>query len=85
MAHGSALTVSEIVGRVRLLFPLMKTAAMDIVLHQMLISDLLSQVELKGGAVVLPMHLRVYTVEADRFREYKNQLSGLKTENIDEV
>ena len=31
------------------------------------------------------MHLQVHTVEADRFREYKNQLSGLMTENIDEV
>ena len=35
--------------------------------------------------MVLPMHLRVHTVEEDRFREYKNQLSGLTTENIDEV
>ena len=43
----------------------MKAAAMDTVLRQMLISDLLSQVELKGGAVVLPMHLRVYTVESE--------------------
>ena len=33
----------------------------------------------------MPMHLRVHTVEEDRFREYKNQLSGLTTENIDEV
>ena len=80
MACGRALTVSEIVGRVRLLFPLMKAAAMDTVLRQMLISELLSQVEHEGGAVVLPMHLQVHTVEADCFHEYKNQLSGLRTE-----
>ena len=42
MARGRAFTVSEIVGRVRLLFPLMKAAAMDTVLHQMLICELLS-------------------------------------------
>ena len=41
--------------------------------------------ECEGKAVVLPMHLRVHTVEADRFCEYKNQLSGLTTENIDKV
>ena len=58
---------------------------MDMVLRQMLISELLSQVEREGGAVVLPMHLRVHTVEVDRFREYKNQLSGLTTENINKV
>ena len=57
MARGRALTVSEIVGRVRLSFPLMKAASVDTVLHQMLISELLSQVEREGGAVVLPMHL----------------------------
>ena len=85
MARGRALTVSEIVGRVRLSFPLMKAASVDTVLRQMLISELLSQVERKGGAVVLPMHLRVHTVDDDRFREYKNQLSGLTTENVDEV
>ena len=85
MARGRVLTVSEIVGRVRLLFPLMKAAAVDTVLHQMLISELLSQVEHEGGAVVLPMHLWVHTVEADCFCEYKNQLSGLTTENINEV
>ena len=65
MARGRVLTVSEIVGRVRLLFPLMKAAAVDTVLHQMLISELLSQVKYEGGAVVLPMHLRVHTVKAD--------------------
>ena len=43
MARGWALTVSEIVGEVRLSFLLMKAAAMDMVLHQMLISELLSQ------------------------------------------
>ena len=31
------------------------------------------------------MHLRVHTVEADQFCEYKNHLSGLMTENIEEV
>ena len=85
MACGRAHTVSEITGRVRLSFLLMKAAAMDTVLHQMLISELLSQVEHECGAVVLPMHLRVQTVEADCFCEYKNQLSGLTTENINEV
>ena len=35
--------------------------------------------------MVLPMHLRMHTVEADQFREYKNQLSGLTTENINKV
>ena len=65
MARGRALTVSEIVGRVKLSFLLMMAAAMDTGLHQMLISELLSQVEHEGGAVVLPMHLRVHTVEAD--------------------
>ena len=48
----------------------------------MLISELLSQVGCEGGAVGLPMYLWVHTVEADQFCEYKNQLSGLKTENI---
>ena len=42
MAHGRALTVSEIVGRVRLSFPLMKAVAVDTVLRQMLLSELLS-------------------------------------------
>ena len=51
-------------GRVKL-FPLMKAAAMDMVLRQMLISELLSQVECEDGAVVLPTHLWVHTVEAD--------------------
>ena len=55
---------------------------MDMVLRQMLISELISQVECKGGAVVLPMHLHVHTVEADHFREYKNQLSGFTTETL---
>ena len=41
LAHGRALTVLESVGRVRLSFPLMKAAAMDMVLQQMLISELL--------------------------------------------
>ena len=85
MVRDRALTVSEIVGRVRLLFPLMKAAAVDMVLHQMLISKLLSQVECEGGAVVLHMHMWVHTVEADRFHEYKTQLLGLTTENINEV
>ena len=85
MALGQALTVSETVGRVRLLFPPMKAAAMDTVLHQMLFSELLSQVEHGGRAVVLPMHLQVHTVEAHCFREYKNQFSGLMTENVDKV
>ena len=85
MARGRTLTVSEIVGRVRLSFPLMKAASVDTVLRQMLISELLSQVEREGGAVVLPMHLRVHTVDDERFREYKNQLSGLTMENVDEV
>ena len=31
------------------------------------------------------MHLCVHTVEADRFCEYKNQLSGLMNKSIDEV
>ena len=31
------------------------------------------------------MHLRVHTVEADRFHEYKNQLSGPTTDNIDKL
>ena len=35
--------------------------------------------------MVLPMHLWAHTVKADCFREYKNQLSGLTTDNIDEV
>ena len=85
MAHGRVLTVSEILGRVRLSFLLMKAAAVDMVLHQLLISKLLLQVECEGGAVVLPMHLQVHTLEADQFHEYRNQLSGLTTENIDEV
>ena len=51
----------------------------------MLISELLSQVECESGAVLLPMRFCVHTVEADRFCEYKNQLSGLMTENINEV
>ena len=41
MVRGRALTVLEIVGRVRLLFPLMKAAAVDTVLQQMLISEVL--------------------------------------------
>ena len=85
IAHGQALTILEIVGRVRLSFPLMKAAAVHTVLHQMLISELLWQVEREGGAVVLPMHLRVNTVETDQFCEYKNQLSGLTAGNINEV
>ena len=51
----------------------------------MLISKMLSQVEHEGGAVVLPMYLCVYTVKADQFHEYKNQLSQLVAKNIDEV
>ena len=42
MARGRVLTVSEIMGRVSLPFPLMKAAAVDTVLHQMPISELLS-------------------------------------------
>ena len=40
MLHYRALTISEIMGRVRLSFPLMKAAVMDTVLHLMLISKL---------------------------------------------
>ena len=57
--------------RVRLSFPLMKAAAMDMVLRLMLISKLLLQVKHEGRTVVLPMHLRVHTVEANCFHEYK--------------
>ena len=48
MACGRVLTVSEIMGRIRLSFLLMKAAAVDMVLWQMLISELLSQVEREG-------------------------------------
>ena len=64
MVRGLVLTVLEI-GRVRLLFPLMKIAAVDMVLRQILISQLVLQVKHESGAVVLPMHLGVHNVEAD--------------------
>ena len=58
MTRGLVLTVSEI-GRVRLLFPLIKVTAVDMVLCQILISQILLRVKHESGAVVLPMHLRV--------------------------
>ena len=85
MARGKALSVSDIVGRIRLSYPMLQAAAVDSVLRQMIISELVSQVEREGGAVVLPRHLRVHAVEPDRFRDYKNEISGLTAENISAV
>ena len=61
---------------------MLRATAVDSALRQLLLSELVAQCFKEEGAVVLPHLLYVHTVNKERFLEFKNQLSGLNTDNV---
>ena len=64
---------------------MLRATAVDSALRQLLLSELVAQCFKEEGAVVLPHSLRVHAVDKKHFLEFKNQLSGLNTDNVPAV
>ena len=82
LAAGKAVDVSTLVGRLRTSYPVLRATAVDSALRQLLLAELVSQCYQEGGAVVLPLNLRVHAVDEDHFVGFKKELSGLNAENV---
>ena len=76
------MDVGTMVGRMRLLYPVLRAAAVDAALRQLILSELVQQIINEGGAIVLLRGMRIHPCDTVKWVEYKDELSGLTAENI---
>lgn len=75
----------DILNRLRVSYTALRASKVDAALRGLLIAELITQVFLEGGALVIPNGMRVQTISNDKYAEYKSTLSGLNEGNVGNV
>ena len=69
----------------RITYPLLTAARVDAGLRRLFISELITQDVNEGREVILPEGAAIKMVSKDTYKAYKEALSGLNEENVQEV
>jgi hypothetical protein len=79
------LSAEQIVGRMRVTYPALRAAKVDAGLRKLFLAELLTQSVNEHTEVVLPEGALIKMVSPDTFLRYKEALSGLNEDNLQEV
>ncbi len=77
--------MGDILRKVRIPFSALRAALVNTALRRLLLSELLAQEYKEGESVVVPQGMRFQPIPAEQFAKYKQTLSGLNSDNANQV
>jgi hypothetical protein len=85
VAKRKLLSAEQIVDRMRVSYPALRAAKVDQGLKRLFLAELMTQALNEGMEVVLPEGTNTRMVSRETFSQYKEALSGLTQDNLQEV
>lgn len=79
------MDLATIVSRLRVSYPVLTAAKLDAGMRQLVLAELVGECLADGSSIVVPDGCRVQTVSEERFKVYRESLSGLTPGNLPSV